>query len=155
MQNTIAELTENNSVLADSNESLERKISEIEEKDKIPLDSIVLFDAEACPEGWSEFEKAFGRVIIGAGKGEHLSNRTHGDKGGSESILLMAENIPKHTHSTAVRGASNGARGPSSGVPDLWQGSRAGFTGSFPADDATPISSLPPFIVLTVCKKGN
>ena len=41
-----------------------------------------------------------GRAVVGAGQG--ISNYKHGDRGGSESVLLGTKEIPAHTHPVQV-----------------------------------------------------
>lgn len=41
-----------------------------------------------------------GRTIIGAGTGAGLTDRASGDNGGAESVTLVVEQLPSHTHTT-------------------------------------------------------
>lgn len=40
-----------------------------------------------------------GRAAVGMGRGPGLSNRTIGEKGGSETTTLLVSNLPSHEHS--------------------------------------------------------
>ena len=51
-----------------------------------------------------------GRVIIHAGRGPGLSNYQLGDKGGVESVTLLQNQLPQHTHAlTAVNSQGTSA----------------------------------------------
>jgi microcystin-dependent protein len=52
-----------------------------------------------------------GRVSVGAGKGDGLSMRTLGDKGGEESHTLTVNEIPAHGHDVDASVAKNQGRG--------------------------------------------
>lgn len=60
--------------------------------------AVVAFNASSCPSGWKPFDKAKGRTIIGAGKGDNLSDRTFGSVGGEEKHILTVDEMHKHTH---------------------------------------------------------
>jgi hypothetical protein len=61
-----------------------------------------LFDLAKCPKelGWSDYDEANGRVLIGAGQGKALTFRQRGVQGGNEDYPLSEENIPAHQHDT-------------------------------------------------------
>ena len=112
----------------------------------IPVGAVVAFDlANGCPDGWDEFTSGTGRVIIGAGQAEGLTERAFRSQGSNE------------THSHAVSGSTVGI-----GNPDGWsvtgQRGRApeatGFNHSHPiSGSAADSSHMPPFIALRLCKK--
>ncbi|KOY83799.1 tail fiber protein [Lysinibacillus macroides] len=43
-----------------------------------------------------------GRVLVGMGQGEGLTNRPIGQKGGSEEVTLLTSQIPPHNHSVTL-----------------------------------------------------
>jgi microcystin-dependent protein len=62
-----------------------------------------------------------GRVPVGVGNGPGLTNRSQGQKGGTESVTLTEQQIPSHTHtaaSTLSASASEGTAGnPAGNLP--------------------------------------
>ena len=80
-------------------------------KDVVPSGAVMAFDIrgsgdpDECPDGWSRFRDAGGRVIIGAGShsqrdmnGKPLTNYTKGDNGGEEEHTLATREMPNHSH---------------------------------------------------------
>lgn len=64
-----------------------------------------------------------GRVPVGTGQGPGLPNFNLGEIGGSESVTLLQNNMPVHTHTAALSmGARNGA------------GNSISPTGNYPAN---------------------
>ena len=66
-----------------------------------------------CPEGWSQFADANGRVIVGAGR-QRGTSRTweFGSVGGKEKASLTTEQMPSHTHKVMDPGHTHVARAP-------------------------------------------
>lgn len=65
----------------------------------LPAGAVAAFDlSDGCPEGWTDFKDARGRVIIGSGKGEGLTRRAFREPAGIEQIKLEAGHLPKHSH---------------------------------------------------------
>ncbi|MEO0990678.1 MAG: hypothetical protein AAFX00_07000 [Pseudomonadota bacterium] len=105
----------------DSSETLDRLEDRLEPF-IVPEDAILAMPAsvsyEDCPEGWSLFEPAIGRMILGAGdpddspEPDGLRERqawpSHADEdddaptfGGSEKVTLSLAEIPAHRHGLA------------------------------------------------------
>lgn len=125
-----------------------------------PEGAVIAFDREdGCPRGWSEFEDARGRMILGANK-----NRTHGyvlrpfrGVGGEEVHTLTVKELPKHDHSAGLFFSTNvdanRARPmatPNGGQP-IYQVSKPTST----AGGGQPHNNMPPYIALFFCKKDT
>jgi microcystin-dependent protein len=59
-----------------------------------------------------------GRVVMHNGSGPGLSSYNLGQHGGAESVTLNQNQIPSHTHTDEVKGASPVGRGQSSNTPE-------------------------------------
>ena len=57
-----------------------------------------------------------GTVAISQGTGPGLTARTLGERGGSESVVLLQGNLPIHTHALNAVNSAAAAGGPGSGV---------------------------------------
>lgn len=68
----------------------------------IPNGAVMAFNLEDCPIGWAPFGEAAGRTLVGAGKGDGLSERKLGDSGGAEKHQLTPAEMPKHSHAQRV-----------------------------------------------------
>jgi hypothetical protein len=128
-----------------------------------PAGTVAAFDLpNGCPEGWTMFEPAISRTIVGAVTGrsaeaptkdmnqKQLTARQYRFAGGEESHILTIDEMPKHTHSAQGYGgadASNAGRGNA-----LYNASSPG-TGVQGGDKAHNI--MPPFIALFYCKKDG
>lgn len=99
--------------------------------------AVVAFSRESCPPGWSRFDPAAGRMILGAGKGPTLSERNHGDTGGGEPSQRELPRLPD----VAPPSTSDGIINPIE--PDYIP----------PLVSPYEMNTLPPFIVLTLCAK--
>ena len=80
-----------------------------------------------------------GRSIVGQGSGPGLSTITWGERGGSETTTLIANNLPAHTHPVAV--PVSGAAGEESTANGNYI---AGHAGAF-NEDATAGQNLASF----------
>ncbi|MCG8033807.1 MAG: hypothetical protein JAZ03_16760 [Candidatus Thiodiazotropha taylori] len=120
----------------------------------VPPDSVVAFNLKECPNGWSEYNEAKGRVIIGAGKGNGLQERRFNSAGGSETHVLTVDEMPSHTHQLPTYDAN-----PNNGSHEIG-------TGSFGQDwvpaeyskaagKGHPHNNMPPYIALTYCIKDK
>lgn len=79
----------------------------------LPSGAVVAFEAK-CPSGWSRFEPAASRVILGAStkdeldngpsrlrrgsNGDELNARPLGSYGGTEQVTLKPAQMPSHSH---------------------------------------------------------
>lgn len=110
-----------------------------------------------------------GRLSMHAGNGPGLTPRTLGQKGGSETNTLNANNLPSHNHAHAIQcNAQEGnADSPSNrylaavqnGVPNIYSSSQnatmapqnTGNTGG-----GSPVNNLQPYLCVTyiICLQG-
>ena len=102
--------------------------------DSIPAGTIVMYNGDTAPTGWSLCDGGGGRpdlrdkFIVGSGNGYN-----RGDSGGAANITLATNNIPSHTH-----GAGNFAAGSQGShqheiTDSSSQDSGDGFSGFQPA----------------------
>lgn len=139
-----------------------------------PAEAVVAFDRPGgCPEGWTPFEEAQGRTIVGAGRlrvaeidsGEYLYR--HAD--GKDDLLLTNKHLPRHQHAyvdvyyterrdfqppaiTSVdvpdKVGSHGGR-DSDNVGWVLPNTMTDFSGS---EDQDALNNMQPYIVLYYCK---
>ena len=129
------------------------------------LDSAVLAfnrsesNGGACPKGWSLFEPARGRFIIGAGRHgdsdlkNHPSFKDDQDQaiGGQQETKLSDKNIPSHNHkwihnSKRQAGASEHGSVTMHEMYDKIKDRRG-------VDDGEPFDNMPPYVALYFCEK--
>jgi len=117
---------------------------------QFPTGAIIAFDQpEGCPEGWSPYLEAAGRMIIGTGKGDGLSNRKYRETGGEEAHTLSINEMPSHNHQYNHESDVGGGCG------------RAGCNShaTYPSFSTSntggnrPHNNMPPYIALTYCRK--
>ena len=119
----------------------------------VPSGVIAAFDGpDGCPAGWSVFEAAAGRMVVGTGKGQGLSERRYRELGGEEMHVLSVDEIPSHTHEVIEMIGNNDVDGVDSVT------TRSGDhhnepRSSRPAGGGRGHNNMPPYIALTVCKK--
>ena len=53
---------------------------------QVPSGAVLAFDRQRCPAGWSPYDALAGRMVVGAGRGEGLTLRRLGDRGGEERV---------------------------------------------------------------------
>jgi len=134
---------------------------------------VAAFDqSEGCPEGWTEFTEASGRMIIGVGQGSidqigdqdiPLTLRRWRDFGGEETHALRANEMPAHRH--GIRGLGNidgegtNIRADSLSLVDggYSRGVIAtidqGYTDVEGQPIADPHNNMPPYVALFFCEK--
>lgn len=104
---------------------------------------------KTCPPGWSPFEDAKNRFILGAGDRYAVV----GTKGGEETVTLSEAQMPKHSHKIS---------GTLSGYPLPWFESQrshpvptgvGGAIFDWSSGDGKPHNNMPPYIALYFCKK--
>lgn len=126
----------------------------------VPAGAVMAFDLEACPKGWTQFQDAAGRVIVGAGSGnrdqndKRLTDRAIGQTGGAETHKLTVKEIPSHTHTykdryfKIVGGRGIGGTGRR-GDPSAPSGDfSTGAAGSSEAHN-----NMQPYLVLIYCRR--
>ena len=154
--------------------------SKIEDMLPFPKGAVVAFDLDqGCPEGWSNFEDAYERTIIGA-TGPPFPEHPYAfrTKGGKENIMLTEQHIPLHDHPyTDVYFTEVDRWRPNTGTTreDVPEGlghathngrgetvdndntgwARPKFTGTFGHDDdvRSAHTNLQPYIALHFCKR--
>lgn len=120
----------------------------VEPPPPVPSGAVLAFDQESCPEGWEDFNSGAGRVVIGVGKSQGLTERKHLDVGGSETHLLTIDEMPAHDHGglwgggESMAGMNNGDRYHTAGHNKI----RSDGGGK-------PHNNMPPFIALRLCRK--
>jgi microcystin-dependent protein len=67
-------------------------------------------------EGWFALPDLKGRVPIGAGQGQGLSNRPLGNAGGAETVALGPDQMPDHYHSIVASSDGQSSQSPSGAV---------------------------------------
>ena len=116
---------------------------------------MVAFDTRECPGNgaWEVFTPLAGRVAVGAGSGAGLTPREFGQNGGYEKLTL--QHIPEHSHSFSRydgddnTGGSAALQGADADANRIRHGgAKSSFEGA-----AEPLESMPPFKVLTYCKR--
>lgn len=96
-----------------------------------------------------------GRVAVGAGYGPGLTNRILGEQSGSESVSLVANQLPSHTHpiakSTTI-GTDISSNTFVVGVPG--ETAQMGISGN--SGGSTPHDNMQPYLVLNyiICLYG-
>jgi hypothetical protein len=119
----------------------------------VPSGVIAAFDGpDGCPAGWSVFEAAAGRTVIGTGKGQDLSERRYREQGGEEVHVLSVDEMPSHTHEVIEMIGTNEVDGVDSTT------TRSGdhhneARNSRPTGGGRGHNNMPPYIALTYCKK--
>lgn len=143
----------------------------------VPKGSVLAFNLENCPTGWSEFKEAWGRFVIGAVKesdlgkipgdfrvdssGAGLLERPFRKPGGEQAHVLSISEMPTHNHGGSTGGSSNGnyVEFPAK------HGTTGSFSGNVPFSTSDHIHSIPsqgesqahenmpPYIALSYCQK--
>lgn len=121
--------------------------------------AVVSFDTIVCPNGWEVFQPATGRFIVGAGERPGVSSYVLRAEGGHASVTLKNSNMPAHQHATqlgvlpgtALYGATDERLSAVAGASlGTFQQAKTSVHGS---QNPEPVTLLPPFVALTVCKK--
>ncbi len=174
-------------------DQLEIKLAEKRPSPTFPKGAVVAFDRSgqsssftssgACPSGWSYFEPAGGRFVLGAGShpnededGLRLTDYRSWSEdpgkavGGAEFHTLKPAEMPKHGHSvtdpghnhsspvhSSVVGSDFGwnAIGGTNHVDYETTGSRASGIKVEEAGGGLPHNNMPPYVALYFCKKDT
>lgn len=67
----------------------------------VPTGAAMAFDLATCPTGWTELTTARGRALVGAGQGAGLTDKPRTSTGGSETVMLAANQVPTLTGSVS------------------------------------------------------
>ena len=126
----------------------------------VPIEAVVAFDAENCPQGWIPDPELPGRTIVGAGFGDGLTAREIGTKGGIEKHTLRESNLPSHSHrmrasegrywNTSLSGG-NSHKVMTSDMESTLTGNSGGVYRGSP----DPITNMPPYKVLLYCTRNT
>jgi len=137
---------------------IEKQINDLKEslENMIPRGTVAAFALLECPTGWSDFDEGAGRVILGVGKGDGLTERKLLDDGGEEMVELTIKQLPKHSHAYGDIHYYD----QKVGAPDCQTkpGDGAGECRDTPRETKSsgenqPHDNMPPYIVLRFCKK--
>jgi len=117
----------------------------------VPKGAVVPFRLVECPSGWRLFSKAAGRTIIGAGKGENLTERALGERGGEENHRLTHDELPQVEATDADSEAGGGFH---AGVPRTRDKRLEAGTRSIETPGTGKAhSNMQPWIALLYCEK--
>lgn len=121
----------------------------------IPVGIVGAFNLAGSPDGWVEFEKGYGRTIVGVGQGANLSPRTLLEIGGIEKYALSIDEIPSHKHATSEAGDSvNSKHGVEQGQGKhgvSWADTTVSNTAATGGSQAH--ANMQPFVALRLCTK--
>lgn len=153
---------------ADADERIANAVSAALSELRQPAGAVVAFDSTSgCPDGWTEFEPAKSRFIIGAAEtppdnvdmnGQQLSARPFRVEGGEEKHSLTLSEMPPHTHSLTLNanwgfGKATEDFGWSADDGTVPSGSNvAKETSQTPAGPVEAHNTMPPFISLYYCR---
>ncbi|MEA1938401.1 MAG: hypothetical protein U9N14_04850, partial [Pseudomonadota bacterium] len=114
--------------------------------------TVAAFKGATCPPGWSKFDAADDRMIIGSNpenSGNRLAAYEKGEPGGSADYLLALENLPRNTWIGEWK--TSPRRFPAGGYPmqtaKNWR-DRNNM-------GQQPLQITPPYVDLTYCIKGD
>jgi microcystin-dependent protein/Tfp pilus assembly protein FimT len=117
----------------------------------VPAGLIAAFNATQCPQGWTAFNAAAGRVLLGSGT-LGIDQYAVGNTGGEARHRLTIPEIPSHTHSYLIGSGetSDGIRLPAR-AQNSASPRRAGTTDA--AGGSQPHENRPPYYVVKYCRK--
>lgn len=134
---------------------------------RIPTGTVLAFDLDECPLGWTPYVPAVGRFIVGAGRGSNsdasgtlLSDRGQGSVGGLQVVTLTEANIPSHAHGFTgslklagllLNNAEYGTSPTHGGVP--LHGNTNGGAPEGSRGPPSQVENMPPYVALTYCRK--
>lgn len=117
---------------------------------KLPSGAVMAFNLAQCPSGWATFVELRGRVIVGSGTGDGLSQRGLGETGGKETHTLTTDQMPNHNHYVSSRRADTGLGGTllPYGTPagNQWPTNSVGGGGAH--------NNMQPYMALLYCQKN-
>ena len=117
--------------------------------DSVPSGAVMPFNLSSCPSGWSAFESAQGRFVIGVGSDGEGQSYGLEDVGGEAFHQLTIDEMPSHTHDARSKHYEvygSGSLGASHGqTPGNYE------TGAAGGDQ--PHENRPPYIALLYCEK--
>jgi hypothetical protein len=133
----------------------------------VPAGAVLAFNLPTCPAGWSRFDPAGGRAIVGvnASGANGLSQRKLNDTMGEENHTMTVSEMPPHTHSILIYDAGSGPNegtwnltwdvfGSQNAKPPLRGSGIQNFMANQPAGGGTPFTNMQPSIALLYCLKN-
>lgn len=107
-------------------EKIRKEFAESQAASGLPLGSIILWESDKIPDGWSEYSKAAGRIVLGyqaggisIGGGDMVLVNVgdfYNPQGGTFTITIKPEDLPKHYHSMGLIANKMDLDGKESGV---------------------------------------
>ena len=115
----------------------------------VPAGLIAAFNANQCPQGWTAFNAAAGRVLLGSGT-LGIDQYAVGNTGGEARHRLTIPEIPSHTHTYQI---GTGEQSRATSLPATAQngGGRTGTTNA--TGGSQPHENRPPYLVVKYCRK--
>lgn len=118
----------------------------------VPSGGVVAF-ATSCPSGWSEYTRARGRTIVGAGYyseyyrgNSYAATYSLGARGGAALYRMNTNELPRHRHTDIGRHLGDADGSP---YGQGWSGSH--YTGY--AGNSSPFDNRQPWVALRYCIK--
>lgn len=122
-------------------EAIRKEFAESLSTANLPIGSIILWETDVIPEGWAEYTKASGRIVIGyqAGGiqiGDETMLQNVGDyytpTQGNFLIQIKGDDLPKHRHALGVsKGKQDNANNWENVRPQSFFNRETGLNGDF------------------------
>lgn len=128
----------------------------------LPKGSILIWNNPNAPSGWAICDGTNGtpdlrgRMLLGMGQGNGLTNRQLGDKGGEEAHTLSADEVPQHSHTSTIYGFGSYLKSAELDGADCANpitGPLGGYKETNPTGSGAPHNNMPPFISLNYIMK--
>lgn len=128
----------------------------------LPKGSILIWNNLTAPSGWNICDGTNGtpdlrgRMLLGMGQGNGLTARQLGQTGGEETHALSTDEVPQHSHTSAIYGFSDYLKSAMLDGADCANpitGPLGGYKATNPAGSGTPHNNMPPFVSLNYIMK--
>lgn len=120
----------------------------------VPSGAVIAYEGARCPDGWSEYTKGNGRVIVGSDD----KTFTVGAKGGESKIHINAINLPPHSHKQKLSGGVGALPGFLHTPNQSWGHSNHGNNIEHRTDNGVgqgmPLDNMQPWVSLRFCSKN-
>jgi hypothetical protein len=132
----------------------------------IPAGAVVAFDSrDGCPPGWTAFDTASGRTIIGARRSSNESDdniikrRDYAQFGGQPTFQLHTENLPPFSLTFFFRTDLDEGEKPAPMVRAITankgeEGANHPVTMNFAVPHQQPVDIIMPYVALFYCRKS-